>query len=153
MASVTIRVVDCYVYRQTDDGLKFLLMKRNLNKIYEHLWQGVAGKIEDGETAPEAAIRELKEETGFDPVKVFVADHVSRFYEVHGDRINLVPVFGIEVNSDEVILSEEHIDFKWVTIEEALNTLVWNGQKKGIQTVHDMVISDDDRMRWSKVDM
>ncbi len=153
MASVTIRVVDCYVYRQTDDGLKFLLMKRNLNKIYEHLWQGVAGKIEDGETAPEAAIRELKEETGFDPVKVFVADHVSRFYEVHGDRINLVPVFGIEVNSDEVILSEEHIDFKWVTIEEALNTLVWNGQKKGIQTVHDMVISDDDRMRWSKVDL
>ena len=153
MASVTIRVVDCYVYRQTDDGLKFLLMKRNLNKIYEHLWQGVAGKIEDGETAPEAAIRELKEETGFDPVKVFVADHVSRFYEVHGDRINLVPVFGIEVNSDEVILSEEHIDFKWVTIEEALNTLVWNGQKKGIQTVHDMVISDDDRMCWSKVDL
>ena len=153
MASVTVRVVDCYVYRQTDDGLKFLLMKRNLNKIYEHLWQGVAGEIEDGETAPEAAIRELKEETGFDPVKVFVADHVSRFYEVHGDRINLVPVFGIEVNSDEVILSEEHIDFKWVTIEEALNTLVWNGQKKGIQTVHDMVISDDDRMRWSKVDL
>lgn len=153
MASVTVRVVDCYVYRQTDDGLEFLLMKRNLNKIYEHLWQGVAGKIEDGETAPEAAIRELKEETGFDPVKVFVADHISRFYEVHGDRINLVPVFGIEVNSDEVILSEEHIDFKWVTIEEALNTLVWNGQKKGIQTVHDMVISDDDRMRWSKVDL
>ena len=153
MASVTVRVVDCYVYRQTDDGLKFLLMKRNLNKIYEHLWQGVAGKIEDGETAPEAAIRELKEETGLDPVNMFVADHVSRFYEVHGDRINLVPVFGIEVNSDEVILSEEHIDFKWVTIEEALNTLVWNGQKKGIQTVHDMVISDDDRMRWSKVDL
>jgi dATP pyrophosphohydrolase len=153
MASVTVRVVDCYVYRHTDDGLKFLLMKRNLNKIYEHLWQGVAGKIEDGETAPEAAIRELKEETGLDPVNMFVADHVSRFYEVHGDRVNLVPVFGMEVDSDEVMLSEEHVDFKWVTIKEALNTLVWNGQKEGIQTVHDMVISDDDRMRWSKVDL
>lgn len=153
MADVTVRVVDCYVYRQTDDGLKFLLMKRNLNKIYENLWQGVAGKIEDGETAPEAAIRELKEETGLDPVNMFVADHVSRFYEVHEDRVNLVPVFGMEVDSDEVMLSEEHVDFKWVTIKEALNTLVWNGQKKGIQTVHDMVISDDDRMRWSKVDL
>jgi dATP pyrophosphohydrolase len=153
MADVTVRVVDCYVYRQTGDGLKFLLMKRNLNKIYENLWQGVAGKIEDGETAPEAAIRELKEETGLDPVNMFVADHVSRFYEVHGDRVNLVPVFGMEVDSDEVMLSEEHVDFKWVTIKEALNTLVWNGQKEGIQTVHDMVISDDDRMRWSKVDL
>ncbi len=60
MAIVTVRVVDCYVYLKTDDDLKFLLLKRNKNKIYEHLWQGVAGKIEEGETAPEAAIRELK---------------------------------------------------------------------------------------------
>ena len=145
--------MDCYVYRQTDDGLKFLLMKRNLNKIYEHLWQGVAGKIEDGETATETAIRELKEETGLSPKNMFVADHVSRFYEVHGDRINLVPVFGIEVDSDKVILSEEHIDFKWVDISHALNMLVWNGQKEGIQTVYDMVINNDERMKWSKVDL
>ena len=153
MPDIKVRVVDCYIYRQTDEGLKFLLMKRNLNKIYEHLWQGVAGKIEDGESATKTAIRELKEETGLDPLNMFVADHVSRFYEVHGDRINLVPVFGIEVDSDKVILSEEHIDFKWVDITEALDTLVWNGQKEGIQTVYDMVTSDDDRMKWSKVNL
>ena len=153
MASVTVRVVDCYVYLKTDDDLKFLLLKRNKNKIYEHLWQGVAGKIEEGETPPEAAIRELKEETGLDPVNMFVADHVSRFYEVHGDRVNLVPVFGIEAGSTEVTLSDEHIDFKWVNIKDALNTLVWNGQKEGIQTVYDMVKNNDGRMRWSKVNL
>jgi len=153
MASVTVRVVDCYVYLKTDNDLNFLLLKRNKNKIYEHLWQGVAGKIEEGETPPEAAIRELKEETGLDPVNMFVADHVSRFYEVHGDRVNLVPVFGIEAGSTEVALSDEHIDFKWVNIKEALNTLVWNGQKEGIQTVYDMVKNNDDRMRWSKVNL
>ena len=84
---------------------------------------------------------------------MFVADHVSKFYEVHGDRINLVPVFGIEVDSEIINLSEEHISYKWVDINEALNTLVWNGQKKGIQTVHDMVINNDDRMIWSKVEI
>jgi dATP pyrophosphohydrolase len=153
MNEVKVRVVDCYIYRHTTDGIRFLLMKRNLNKIYEHLWQGVAGKIEKGETSSEAAVRELKEETGLSPVNIFVADHVSRFYEVHGDRINLVPVFGIEVDSENVILSEEHISYKWADIDEALNTLVWNGQKKGIQTVHDMVINNDDRMIWSKVEL
>lgn len=153
MNEVKVRVVDCYIYRHTTDGIRFLLMKRNLNKIYEHLWQGVAGKIEKGETSSEAAVRELKEETGLSPVNIFVADHVSRFYEVHGDRINLVPVFGIEVDSENVILSEEHISYKWANIDEALNTLVWNGQKKGIQTVHDMVINNDDRMIWSKVEL
>lgn len=153
MNQIKVRVVDCYVYRRTDDGILFLLMKRNLNKIYEHLWQGVAGKIEEGETSSEAAIRELKEETGLSPVNMFIADHVSKFYEVHGDRINLVPVFGIEVDSEIINLSEEHISYKWVDINEALNTLVWNGQKKGIQTVHDMVINNDDRMIWSKVEI
>jgi len=153
MNQIKVRVVDCYVYRRIDDGILFLLMKRNLNKIYEHLWQGVAGKIEEGETSSDAAIRELKEETGLSPVNMFVADHVSKFYEDHGDRINLVPVFGIEVDSEIINLSEEHISYKWVDINEALNTLVWNGQKKGIQTVHDMVINNDDRMIWSKVEI
>ena len=151
MADITIRVVDCYVFLQTDGGLRFLLLKRNKDKLYEHLWQGVAGKIEGNETASEAAIRELKEETGLEPIRMFVADYVSRFYESHQDRINLVPVFGIEVDSVEVKLSEEHVDYKWVDIYEPLDTLVWRGQKEGIQTIYDMVMNNDDRMRWSKV--
>jgi len=152
MADITIRVVDCYVFRQTDGALRFLLLKRNKDKLYEHLWQGVAGKIEGNETASEAAIRELREETGLEPVRMFVADYVSRFYESYQDRINLVPVFGIEVDSVEVKLSEEHVDYKWVDIYEALDTLVWRGQKEGIQTIYDMVMNNDDRIRWSKVE-
>jgi len=152
MSDILVRVIDAYIFHQTIDGIKFLIMKRAKTKMYEHLWQGVAGKIEVGETAPEAAIRELKEETGFEPVRMFVADHVSRFYESHQDRINLVPVFGIEVDSVEVKLSEEHVDYKWVDIYEALDTLVWRGQKEGIQTIYDMVMNNDDRMRWSKVE-
>ena len=62
MTDILVRVIDAYIFRHTNDGLKFLLMKRAKTKIYEHLWQGVAGKIEEGETASEASIRELKEE-------------------------------------------------------------------------------------------
>ncbi len=151
MAKTTIRVIDAYVFRQTEDGLKFLLLKRAKTKIYEHLWQGVAGKIEKGETAWETAIRELEEETGFSPVRMFTADHVSQFYEAHKDRINLVPVFGIEVDQDTVRLSHEHCDYQWVDIDTAVFTLVWSGQKSGIQAVNDMVLSGDDRMRWSEI--
>ncbi len=153
MANIKVRVVDCYVYRQTDKGLKFLILKRNEKKLYEHLWQGVAGKIEKDEEAWETAIRELKEETGLDPVKMFVADHVSQFYEKHGDRVNLVPVFGIEVDSKNVILSDEHIEYKWVDFKEAFDTLVWNGQKKGIQTVYNMVSNNDERIRWTTIEI
>lgn len=151
MSEILVRVIDAYIFRQTKNGLKFLLMKRAETKMYEHLWQGVAGKIEAGEKSWEAAIRELKEETGFDPVRMFVADYVSKFYETHGDRINLVPVFGIEVDREEVTISEEHCEFKWVNFETARDTLVWKGQKEGIIAVNDMLISNDDRIKWSEV--
>ena len=151
MPKTKIRVVDAYVFRQTKNGFRFLLLKRARTKMYEHLWQGVAGEIEKGEKAWQAAIRELKEETGFDPIRIFVADHVSRFYETHGDRVNLVPVFGIEVENGDVTLSKEHSEFQWMDFENARNTLVWNGQKEGIAAVFDMLNSDDDRIKWSEV--
>ena len=151
MGEVLVRVIDAYIYHYSKDKLSFLILKRSKTKIYEHLWQGVAGKIEKGETASQTAIRELKEETGLVPYRMFVADHVSTFYESNFDQINLVPVFGIEVKSLDVILSEEHCQFKWTTFEEAYDILTWNGQKKGLKIVNEMLNSQDDRIKWSNV--
>ncbi|MEC7848789.1 MAG: NUDIX pyrophosphatase [Candidatus Neomarinimicrobiota bacterium] len=151
MPGIKIRVVDAYVYHQNKNDIRFLLLKRARTKMYEHLWQGVAGKIENGEKAWEAATRELNEETGLEPVRVFVADHVSRFYETHGDRVNLVPVFGIEVKNRNVVLSKEHCEFQWLDFKTARKRLVWDGQKEGIKSVFEMLSSDDDRIKWSEV--
>lgn len=153
MAESVIRVIDAYVFRQTESGLRFLLLKRNVNKIYEHLWQGVAGKIEAGEKAWQTALRELDEETGLSAKRIFVADHVSRFYEANGDRINLIPVFGIEADSEEVTLSGEHCDYRWVDLNSALQLLIWRGQRTGLRVVNDMVLAADDRLRWNKIDI
>ena len=151
MPKVVVRVIDAYVFNRKSKEIRFLLLKRAKTKIYEHLWQGVAGKIEAGEAAWEAAIRELKEETGFEPVRMFVADHVSKFYEAHGDWVNMVPVFGIEVEDEEVKLSGEHCEFKWVDFNTAHQTLIWSGQKDGIAAVFNMLNSDDDRIKWSEI--
>ena len=151
MPKVVVRVIDAYVFNRKNKEIRFLLLKRAKTKIYEHLWQGVAGKIEAEETSWEAAIRELKEETGFEPVRIFVADHVSKFYEAHGDWVNMVPVFGIEVEDEEVILSDEHCEFKWVDFNTAHQTLIWSGQKDGIAAIFNMLNSDDDRIKWSEI--
>ena len=151
MTKMQIRVVDAYIYKKNSTGIHFLILKRAHTKIYEHLWQGVAGKIESGEEAWEAAIRELKEETNLTPSKMFIADHVSSFYESNFDQMNIVPVFGIEVKSLDVILSEEHCEFKWTTFEKAYDILTWNGQKKGLKVVYEMLNSKDERIKWSKV--
>ena len=154
MPKIKVRVVDCYIFSQTGKDIHYLLLKRNKNRIYEHLWQGVAGKIEKDETAWQAAIRELKEETSLKPFRMFAVDHISAFYESHQDRVNLVPVFGIEVKDRKVILSEEHIDYEWLSFKDAYERLPWNGQKKGLSIVNDMITSkDDERLRWSEIQL
>tara|TARA_X000001036_G_C20631988_1_gene787553 strand:+ start:466 stop:924 length:459 start_codon:yes stop_codon:yes gene_type:complete len=151
MTKVLVRVIDAYVYSYENNKLSFLLLKRSKTKIYEFLWQGVTGKIEKGELAWQAALRELKEETGLTAYKMFVADYVSKFYEKHGDRINLVPVFGIEVINKKISLSEEHCNFKWLSFKKAHDKLTWDGQKKGLKVVYNMLNSKDARIKWSKI--
>lgn len=151
MSRTEVRVIDAYVFIKTKSGLKYLLLKRAEEKIYGGLWQCVTGKIEADEPAWETAVRELKEETGLTPLNMFVADHVSKFYEANKDRMNLIPVFGIEVESDEVKLSDEHSKFIWADFDFAFKKLVWRGQKDGLFSVNNMLNLNDDRMLWSKV--
>ena len=151
MTKILVRVVDAYVFMRKNDLIKFLILKRAKTKIYEHLWQGVAGKIEKNEKPWETAVRELKEETGLQPVNIFIADHLSSFYESYEDRINLVPVFGIEVDVDKVELSHEHSKYKWVNYKKARKKLTWQGQKKGIKAVFKMLNSDGSSIKWSSV--
>jgi dATP pyrophosphohydrolase len=153
MPKIIVKQVDSYIYRNTDAGPVYLVLKRNTGKYYEHLWQGVAGKIEKGETAWQAVIRELEEETGKKPVKMFAADHIASFYDARKDRIQMVPIFGIEVDNSEVQLSEEHSEYKWVSFDEALTLLTWKGQKEGLRIVHDEIMSGDNRTKWSEIDL
>ena len=151
MPKTKVLQVDSYIFRMTEKDPIYLILKRSTGKHYEHLWQGVAGKIEKGETATQTVIRELEEETGKKPKKLFVADHIASFYDARKDRIQMVPIFGIEVENSEVRLSAEHSDYKWVSFEEALDLLTWKGQKEGLRTVHDEIVSGDDRTKWSEI--
>ncbi len=153
MTEVVVTHVDSYVYRQDESDLKYLLLKRHKAKIYGHLWQGVAGQIEGGETAVQTVMRELIEETGLEPAKLFIVDHVSSFYQSYKDRMHLVPVFGVEVHSEKVVLSAEHAEYRWVSLESALELLTWSKQKEAISALNDMLLSGDERLKWSEVDL
>ena len=74
-------MIEAHIFRETENGIEFLLLKRASNQIYPGIWQMVTGKIEGEEKAHQTALREIKEETGLLPVQLWVAPTINSFYE------------------------------------------------------------------------
>ncbi|HMB94118.1 MAG TPA: NUDIX pyrophosphatase [Rhodothermales bacterium] len=129
MPDITVRVIDVYPYRFVEQGAEFLLLQRAADVAYAGTWRMVGGKIEPGETAWQAAVRELREETGRTPRRLWALPSANVFYEWEHDRINVAPSFAAELDADPV-LDREHDAFVWLPVDEAVHRLAWPEQQR-----------------------
>jgi len=127
--------IAAYVCRIKGGACQHLILQRVPGHLGE-TWQMVSGVLETGETALQAALREINEETGLVPERFFSANMLEGFYEIQQNCINLVPVFVGFVNPDQhVRLSHEHQGYRWVTADEAADYLVFPHQLETIQFI------------------
>jgi dATP pyrophosphohydrolase len=138
LSRAVVRVVDVYPYRRGADGVEFLLLRRTAGRVYAGEWRVVGGKIEGGEAAWEAALRELGEETGRRPLHVWTVPSANAFYEWQTDRLNLIPAFAAELDADPV-LDREHDAFAWLPPAEAEARLAWPEQQRLLRLVADLL--------------
>lgn len=103
------------------------------------VWQFIAGGDEDNEKPIQAALREIKEETGVTAEKLtalqsvaFVpAEIVTENMRAHWDKnIFVIPEysFAFECNTDPT-LSYEHSEYKWLPYTETRKLLKWDSNK------------------------
>ena len=151
MTDIIVRAIDCHIAYLKDDEPKFLMLKRSPQIIYGGIWQCITGKIETDEVPIETAIRELKEETGLYPINKWTIDQVNHFYEADYNRMNLIPVFGVEVDSLLINLSDEHSDYRWCNIKEALDLFTWTQQNNGLSAFYEMLTSRQEKLTFSKI--
>jgi dATP pyrophosphohydrolase len=87
------------VLRGTGAGAQVLLLKR-AKGVLAGLWSQVTGSLEADETAPRAALREVIEETGLQPRRLYTADFCDHFYDPASDGVEVVPMFVALVADD-----------------------------------------------------
>jgi len=137
----TLKYIDVFPFSRTEQGLRFLLMRRAASNTYPGIWQPVAGKIKSHEKAWEAGLRELKEETGFIPIQFYTLDHVSNYYLQVSDEILQVPAFMAEVEYAEPLISHEHDAFKWCDLDQAQQTASWEPYRKALLSIPQLLDS------------
>ena len=113
--------------------METLLLRRSPAVRCTGAWESVHGHIETGERSVDAALRELKEETGLAPVRLYNLSRAEFFYLHRTDEVALIPAFGCVVDpAAAVALSAEHDDHRWVAIDQALKTLAWPRERRAV---------------------
>lgn len=145
-------LIEAHIFRTIGNELEFLLLKRAIDENYPGIWQMVTGSVQENEKTFEAALREIKEETGLTPQKLWVVPNVNSFYSPEQDRVIMIPVFAALVNEhSKVIISSEHSEFRWVNKEEAKELLAWNGQRKSVDTIFQYFTSEKSAFFFNEI--
>lgn len=146
MPNIVSDIVDTYVFRVVNARVQFLVVRRHPDVAMGDTWQAIHGKIDPGETALQAALREIAERTGLQPEQMYTADYISQFYDHVTDSIVLAPTFAARVSpSAKPRLTAEYSDYAWCDLEETTGRLLWNAQRWAVRHIYDVIaMSGDD---------
>jgi 8-oxo-dGTP pyrophosphatase MutT (NUDIX family) len=125
--------------------IKYLLLHYpSSKKSTKDYWDLPKGHIEKGEKEIETVKREVKEETGLDDVEIIggFKEWIKYFFRStpyqnksgtgqEGKTIFKIVTFYLAKTKEKNInISEEHIGYKWLPYEEALEELTFDNAKK-----------------------
>jgi ADP-ribose diphosphatase len=101
-------------------------------KSYRHLVDSIqievpSGYIDEGETPKEAAIRELREETGYAAKDIVSIGHYTLDYSMFEQKGNLFVAYGIVKEGLQSLGIMEKIDIEIITIKE-IKQLLFEGK-------------------------
>lgn len=103
----------------------------------------ITGTIESHEHTKDTLIRELEEETGLKPGKLYSIPRINTFYLAISDKICMSPVFLCLIEDSDVTISPEHSEFKWATFEEACKLIHWPNQVESLEIINKYLNDED----------
>lgn len=142
------RSVQVVIFTKSEGEREYLLLKR----IRGHggFWQSVTGSLEEGETHAEAAVREVREETGIQCEEEELIDlNLANTFEIapmwrsryapgviHNEEV----CFALKVDKCEIrVDSLEHEEYVWVKYEKAMAMLYWNSSKRAFAEAEKLI--------------
>ena len=139
------RPVSVLVVIYAQDTKRVLMLQRRDDPEF---WQSVTGSLEEGETAPQAAAREVKEEVAIDvareqltlkerTVEFEIFSHLRHRYAPGTER-NTESWFCLALPHEREIVFTEHLTYRWVNAADAAAlTKSWSNR----QAIEEFVIN------------
>jgi type II secretory ATPase GspE/PulE/Tfp pilus assembly ATPase PilB-like protein/8-oxo-dGTP pyrophosphatase MutT (NUDIX family) len=143
VSQLEIGTIDVYVIRPLREGWRVLVLQRALDTRCPTAWESVHGHIEHGEEPEDAAVREVREETGLDVARLYNVT-VQPFYLHRSHTVQLAVVFGAFVDEPAAItLGVEHQRSDWLSVEEALDRFQWPREREALREIAHLLRTGD----------
>lgn len=139
-----IPVGGAIIIRKNEKGEEeLLLIRRSKTDHWGLIWEFPRGKVKPGEDIKEGLLREVKEETGLN-VKIIKFIDKYKYIADNGTRISTQYNFLCKMidPKQEVKLSFEHDEYRWIRTVGEAELLVPSEMKKTISKV----LNDEDRI-------
>jgi len=127
-------VVDVFVVRGGARGWRHLVLRRARGTRCPGTWEAVHGRVEPGETPPDAARREVREETGL-AIERLYALTVNPFFMKSTGSVELAVAFVAVVANGDVTLSAEHDAHVWLTRAAARRRYHWPRERESLDHI------------------
>ena len=122
---IKVATIDAYVLRRDNNDWRVLALRRSQGTRCPASWESVHGAIEPGEVPHDAALREVREETGLEVQRLYHVG-VQPFYIGAVGVVSLSVGFAALVDeSTQVVLSDEHDAYEWLSGAEAQSRFTW----------------------------
>lgn len=137
MTQIAVGVVDVFVIRIVRGRWRVLVLRRSSGRS-PGSWETVHGKIEPGELPPDAARRELREETGLTDARLYSIT-VNPFYIHATGAVQLAVVFAVFVDTDAVTLGVEHDTYEWLSPTAAHRRFTWPRESEALRHIQHLL--------------
>ena len=139
-----VTYVDVLVARGTGSTLEFLCLRRAAGGRSPGSWEAVHGQIDPGETPVATALREVGEEAGALPERLYNLSRVESFYRHTTNEVVLIPVFAAFLAANAVVrVSREHDAFEWLPPHEARARMSWPRVRREIDDAMGLLADGD----------
>lgn len=136
MIASRVSLVDVYVLRGSGPDLECLVLRRSPAGRCAGSWESVHGHIEAGERPEAAALREMREETGLEPTRLYNLSRVESFY-LHGSgEVALIPAFAAFVETgSSATTGAEHDAAEWLSVAAARSRVAWPRERRALDDI------------------
>lgn len=141
--------VAIYCIRKNQDAWEYLLLRRISSG--GGYWQCITGGVEDDEDYHTAALRELREETGYSPISIEqlnysyvfpVENEMRKLYEQPVETITEIVFLALVEGRREPKLDvREHDAWMWCSYDGAIKLLYWSGNKQSLKHCEQHLLS------------